>query len=116
MFGESIVLAALGIMATVVGVLVWLLKKLFTQSDTTIKENNKANQKLALSIERLAESGEEQIKAYMTRREEERQWQELIVKKLDVLDKKADRNHDAIVGKQVVQEQTVQHQTVRSRD
>lgn len=115
MFGESIVLAALGIMATIVGVLVWLLKKLFTQNDTTIRQNNKVNLKLSEAIERMSLAAEEQIRSSKERAQKDQRWQELVVKKLDELDTKADRNYDATINKQVVHEQTVQHQTVESK-
>lgn len=116
MFGEAIVLAALGIMATITAALVWLLKKLFTQNDTTLREGNKVSLRLSMSIDKLAAASEEQIKATRERTQKDQRWQELVIKKLDHLDVKADRNHDAIIDNQVVKKQTVKHQTVQSQE
>ncbi|WP_437770603.1 hypothetical protein [Arthrobacter sp. KNU40] len=113
---SAVILAALGIMATIVGALVWLLKKLFTQNDTTVKEGNKVNLKLAASIDKLAEASNEQIKQSRDQASKQRKFEELVIKKLDELGAKADRNHDAIVNKQTVREQHVEHQTVVTQE
>lgn len=99
MGGSEVALAALGIMATIVGVLVWLLKKLFTQNESTIKENSKSNSLLATSITRLANASEEQVRAARTRDEEHRSFQAHVVEKLDLIEVGVDRTHKALVNK-----------------
>lgn len=52
----TVILAALAIVATLTGALVWLLKKQFTQNDTTIRESTKAINKLADVMETFSTS------------------------------------------------------------
>lgn len=100
-------------MATMVGVLVWLIKKQFDQNDTTIKDSNSASRELASSITKLSVASERQVEAIKQGREEQQAFQERVIAKLDIIDDKADRNYTAIT-KQTVKEQTVEHQTVKS--
>lgn len=111
--GEGVVLAVVGVMATMVGVLVWLIKKQFDQNDSTIKDSNKASRELASSITKLSVASERQVEAIKQSREEQQAFQEIVVAKLDKIDDKADRNYTAIT-KQTVKEQIVEHQTVES--
>lgn len=113
--GEAVVLAVVGVMGTMVGVLVWLIKKQFDQNDTNTKESNTTNRQLAASINRLSVASEKQIEATQESREENRRFQALVISKLDQIDEKADRNLNAIV-KQTVVQQTVEHQTVKSKN
>lgn len=119
MNGVEVALAALAIMATVVAALVWLLKKLFTQSDTTLKEGNKASVQLANSIDRLATASEEQIKSGRERDAEQIKFQRVVLKSLATLDEKADRNYEATsnmnVTHQHVQNQVVQTEVVEAK-
>lgn len=94
--GVTVALAALGIMATIVGVLVWLLKKLFTQNETTVQDNSKSNAQLASAIARLADASEETISASKARDEEQRSFQQLVIQKLDGLDGKADSIYQVV--------------------
>ncbi|WP_427007207.1 hypothetical protein [Pseudarthrobacter sp. H2] len=119
MNGAEVAIAALGIMATVVGVLVWLLKKLFTQNDTTLKEGNAANLELAKSINKLATASEEQVRLGREQATAREKWEALVVKKLDAIDKKADRNYEASINMNVktqnVQNQVVQNEVVEAK-
>lgn len=112
MAGEAIILAVVAVMATMVGVLVWLIKKQFDQNDANTKESNATNRLLAGSITKLSVASENQIAATRESREEQRDFQKLVMAKLDTIDDKADRNYSAIT-KQTVVEQTVEHQTVK---
>lgn len=99
MTGVEVALAALGIVGTVVGALVWLLKGLFTQNQNVLAE-------LTSAIKSLKET-------LSNTDEETRRFQVLVIKKLDNLDKKADRNHQATVQ---IREQKVLHQTVFNQE
>ena len=107
---DAIVIATLGIMGTMVGVLVWLIKKQFDQNDTNTKESNTTNRSLAASINRLSVASEKQIEATQESRDENRRFQERVINKLDTIDEKADRNFTAIKT-QTIKTQTVEHQT-----
>lgn len=112
--GEGVALAALGIMATTVGVLVWLLKKLFNQNDTTLKEGNKANLELAKSINKLAIASEEQTRVGRERDAEQREFQKEVLHNLQTLNEKADKTFDAVSNPTVtIEKQTVQNQVVQ---
>ena len=101
-----------GILATTIGALIWLLKKLFTQSEKTLKEGNLASVALAKAIDKLSASSDEQLRLSRLREKEELRWQALVVKKLEEIDAKVDRNYDATDQNQTVLEQNVAHQTV----
>lgn len=96
MAGEAVVLAVVGVMATMVGVLVWLIKKQFDQNDTTIKDSNEASRELAKSIAKLSNASDRQIEAMNKSQEEQQAFQERVLAKLDIIDDKADRNYSAI--------------------
>jgi hypothetical protein len=49
--GDGVVLAALGIVATLATALVWLLKMQFKQNATTLRENTVATTKLATTLD-----------------------------------------------------------------
>jgi hypothetical protein len=119
MTGEAVALAALGVMATMVGVLVWLIKKQFDQNDTTIKDSNSASRELASSITKLSIASERQVEAIKQSREEQQVFQERVIAKLDVIDDKADRNFSAVqninIKHQVVEHQTVKEERVESK-
>lgn len=121
MGGEGVALAALGIMATTVGVLVWLLKKLFNQNDTTLKEGNKANLELAKSINKLASASEEQTRVGRERDAEQREFQTQVLHSLQLLNKKADKTYNAVsrapvnIEQQHVEKQVVQQEVVESK-
>lgn len=113
---SSVILAALGIMGTIVGALVWLLKKLFNQNDTTVKEGNKVNLKLAASIDKLAEASQEQVKHSREEASKQRSFEKLVIAKLDELGEKADRNHDALINHPAVHAEHVEHQTIVTQE
>ena len=50
---NAVAIAALGILGGVVTALIWLLKRLFNQNDTTLKLNTEINANLAKSIDNL---------------------------------------------------------------
>ena len=109
MTGIEVALAALGITATVAGALVWLLKKLFDQNDTTLHQNTAALTELTKTLTHLNASIAANDKA-------DREFQKTVLRYLVSLDKKADRNHDATIGKQTVENQTVIQQTVQEAE
>ena len=106
MTGIEVALAALGILATVIGALVWLLKKLFDQNNTTLQRNTSAVVELNKTLGHLNQSITANDKA-------DREFRKTVLGYLVSLDKKADRNHDAVIGKQTVENQTVLQQTVK---
>lgn len=59
----EVALAALGIAATMGSALVWLLKKLYNQNDSTIKQNTAAVSKLVSTLSNLNRSIDAQVKA-----------------------------------------------------
>lgn len=83
-------LAVVAIFATMVGVLVWLIKEQFKQSATSTKESNESNRLLAESINKLSNASEEQIRASKARDEEQRTFQQHVIDKLGSIDGKAD--------------------------
>lgn len=119
MIGSEVALAALAIMASIVAALVWLLKKLFTQNDTTLKEGNRANLLLAKSIDKLAVASEEQIKSGRERDSQTLKFQRLVIEKLDSIDTKTALTLDAVanvtIENQHVQNQVVQSETVERK-
>lgn len=106
MEGEPIVLAALAIVASIAGALVWLLKKLYSQNETTVRDNTKSNAELAKAIAGLSSSTEARNKSDL-------EFKATVLSKLETIDNKADRNHSAIIKRQTVKEQTVEHQTIK---
>lgn len=121
MNGVEVALAALGIMATIVAALVWLLKKLFNQSDTTLKEGNKSQLELAKSINKLATASEEQVRLGRERDAEQREFQKEVLHNLKTLNEKADKTFEAVnhapvtIEKQHVEKQVVQQEVVESK-
>lgn len=114
MSGVEVALAALGIMATIVAALVWLLKKLFNQNDTTLKEGNIANLELAKSINKLATASEEQTRLGRERDAEQREFQKEVLHNLKTLNEKADKTYTAVSEKPVtIEKQHVQNQVVQ---
>lgn len=95
--GDSVVLAAFGLVATVVGYL--------------IKQNSLIMAKLSSSMDRLTNRIEKSEKADRKFQETMLKQQEVAIKYLEGLDKKADRNFDAI-GAQTVVEQHVGKQII----
>lgn len=114
MNGIEVALAALAIMATTVAALIWLLKKLFNQNNTTLKEGNKANLELAKSINKLATASEEQTRAGRERDAEQREFQEQVLANLKSLNAKADKTYRAVTAKPItIEQQHVQNQVVQ---
>lgn len=105
--GESaVLLAALGIVATTVGGLIWLLKEQHKQNNTILKDNTKATKDLTSTLTSIDKSLSENRKA-------DREFQKTTLKYLTEISEKADRNHKYV---QKIAQQTVMHQTVVSRD
>lgn len=121
MNGVEVALAALGIMATIVAALVWLLKKLFNQNDTTLKEGNRSQLELAKSINKLAAASEEQTRVGRERDAEQREFQREVLHSLKTLNEKADQTFEAVskapvtIEKQHVQNQVVQTEVVEAK-
>lgn len=121
MNGVEVALAALGIMASIVAALIWLLKKLFNQNDTTLKQGTRADLELAKSINKLATASEEQTRVGRERDAEQREFQKEVLHSLKTLNDKADKTFDAVanspitIEKQHVQNQVVQTEVVEAK-
>lgn len=108
---ETVILSALGIVGSVVAALVWLLKKLFSQSDETLKSVTESQAHLAVSITSLAAASENQALATANNAKAGQEWQEYVKERFDRLDKVGDN-----ILSQTVREQTVEHQTVVTKN
>ena len=84
---DAVSLAALGIVATVCGAMVWLLKGLFKQNDGTLKEVAKNNALLADSIKKLAVAGNKQTEAIERQELATEKWQKYVTEQFDNLQK-----------------------------
>lgn len=87
---DSITLSALGIVATLAGAMVWLLKGLFKQNDGTLKEVAKNNALLADSIKKLAVAGNKQTEAIERQEVATEKWQKYVTEQFDDLQKTTD--------------------------
>ena len=87
---DSITLSALGIVATLAGAMVWLLKGLFRQNDGTLKEVAKNNALLADSIKKLAVAGNKQTEAIERQEVATEKWQKYVTEQFDDLQKTTD--------------------------
>lgn len=83
MQGSEISLASLGIVATVISVLVWLIKSQQTQSNTVIYELSKSQVKVAEAIER-------QTKLMENQEEITEKWQKFVTARFNELKKTTD--------------------------
>lgn len=93
---DSITLSALGIVATLAGAMIWLLKGLFKQNDGTLKEVAKNNALLADSIQKLAVAGDKQTEAIERQEIATEKWQKYVTKRFDGLEKISERIEDSI--------------------
>lgn len=112
MDGAEVAITALGIMASVVGALVWLLRKLFTQNESVLA-------KLAGSIDGLHEFLKEERLSRTERDTLNEQFQTKVIDHLDHINTKtsailvkADRNYEATIANQQVGTQVVENQTI----
>lgn len=105
--GAAVALAALGIVATISGALIWLLKKLFAQNTTTLKHLSDSSNNLARSIEQLSKVSERQTKIIERQEKNDIEWQKYVTKRFDILESIGDR----LMG-QNIKNQTVEHQVV----
>ena len=104
MLESAVILSALGIVSLIAGALVWLLKKLFTQNDETIKQNTAATQALIASIEK-------QTKLFDKQEIASKEWQSYVIGRFDNIEHIGNK-----ILSQSVTEQTVAHQTVLHTD
>lgn len=86
MLESTVILAALGIVATISGAMVWLLKKLFTQNEDTIKQNTTATMELSKSINRLSEASIKQSNALEHQERATQEWQQYVVTRFDTIE------------------------------
>ena len=107
MLESTVILAALGIVATISGALVWLLKKLFTQNEDTIKQNTNATLKLSDSINALSAASSRQVQSLEHQEKANQEWQQYVIGRFDGLES---LSHKILT--QEIKEQTVEHQTV----
>lgn len=101
--GESTALAALGIVATIAAALVWLLKKLFTQNDTTLRHIAKSSASLASAIEALNKTLEANDETRREDRQADREYQKYMRSTITKVSEKQDIIHD-IVAKTITVE------------
>ena len=83
---DSITLSALGIVATLAGAMIWLLKGLFKQNNGTLKEVARNNALLADSIEKLSVTGDKQTEAIERQEIATEKWQKYVTKRFDRID------------------------------
>jgi len=83
---DAVSLAALGIVATVCGAMVWLLKVLFKQNNGTLKDVGVSNALLAASIQKLAAAGDKQTEAIERQEIATDKWQKYVTKRFDRLE------------------------------
>lgn len=84
---SSVLLAALSIVATVSAALIWLLKKLFTQNESTIRQNTTSTLALSQAIDKLALVSERQTVAIDKQETASKEWQAYVTKRFDELKK-----------------------------
>jgi hypothetical protein len=108
MLGEAdVALAALGIVGTIAGALIWLLKKLFQQNTNTLAKLSASNETLAKSIDQLSRTSERMNKTLDNQEKNSAEWQKYVTERFNVLQGIGDR-----LLSQKITEQTVHHQTV----
>lgn len=128
MSGELTAITGLliGIVSIVFAGLIWLIKKQFDQSNTTIKDSNIANKNLADSLEKLMVVLNNQHESYVERDKRDQAFQEdmrksfksqndslaEVVKTQKRIIKTQDRNYKAVINTQKIKTQTVEKQIV----
>lgn len=118
----NIIIGLLSLIVSIVFAgLIWLIKKQFEQSNTTIKEANKANKALADSIDKLTDATQKQSESLNARDKRDHDFQKevmasfgKIIKTQDKIIKTQDRNYNAVKS-QVVKIQTVDKQIVSKK-
>lgn len=96
MQGSEVALASLGIVATVIGVLVWLVKSQQAQSNKVIYELSKSQNKMALATNRLAEASERQSKLIQNQEKITEKWQKYVTEQFDKLNETTDETLNII--------------------
>ena len=108
MLESTVVLAALGIVATISGALVWLLRKLFTQNDDTIKQNTSATIELSKSINKLSEASLKQSSTFEHQERATQEWQDYVITRFDNIDS----NTLKLLGSGEAKVQVIEHQVI----
>lgn len=115
----SVDLAMIGIVATLVAGLIWLLKKQFVQNETTLANGNKIIDKNTNVIEKLCTLIDTMQVNSIRHDEENKVFQQYVIESLKAIIEKADRNHTAIkdmsVTTQNVGTQIIEHSTVKEK-
>ena len=111
MLESTVVLAALGVVATIAGALVWLLKKLFTQNDDTIKQNTSATIELSKSINRLSEASLKQSSALEHQERATQEWQNYVITRFDNIE----NNTLKLLGSGEAKVQVIEHKVINKK-
>lgn len=112
--GESaVLLSALGIVASCVAGLIWLVKEQNKQNNSTLKDNTNATNNLNSTLASINHTLAENRKADKQYQKANADFRELVIKYLVEIDKKSDRNFEAVNN---IKEQTVEHQTVVNQE
>lgn len=121
MSGELTAITGLliGIVSIVFAGLIWLIKKQFDQSNTTIKDGNTANKTLATSLDKLILVLNNQHESFIERDKRDQAFQKdmrdsfmKVIKTQEKIIKTQDRNYKAVLTTQKVKVQTVETQVV----
>lgn len=116
MAGETeVALAALGIVATLAGALIWLLKKLFAQNTSTLKHLSESSNNLAQSINQLSKVSERQTRIIERQEKSDIEWQKYVTRRFDNLDAVGSKLLNQRIDNQLVEHQTVVNTTTEEK-
>lgn len=93
----EVILAIVGVLATAVGFLGWIIQKQFNQNNTTIKESTKANIQNTDAYVKLSQVIEKLQQSICAKYDSEHEFQTKIVKTLD----KISTTQDIIMNRQL---------------
>lgn len=108
---ESVLLAALAIVASCVGGLIWLVKEQNKQNNSTLKDNTKATNGLTSTLTNINATLAASHKTDQENQKSNNNFREVVLKYLSDIDAKTDRNFEAVKSIKI-EEQLVEHQTV----
>ena len=118
----SVALSAIAVLATIAGVLGWVIKYILRDFNSTQRELSKNIAKQSEIGDKQLQLVEKQLETTIERDRRDMEFHKQVIKNFEELNKKADksyqailRNHEALstVANQSVKEQTVEHQTIK---
>lgn len=92
----------IGVMATLVGGLIWLLKRQFVQNETTLTRGHDIIEKNTDVINKLCRLIDKMQETNVKHEQDNKAFQLYVIESLKSIIEKADRNHDAIKSMEVV--------------